>query len=283
VALYLAQRLLQLPQGAERAATVVVLIVAWMQAGRWASILFDHFIERHRARRGAADVAFAGSVAVIRFVALVIIWSLVLLLALDNLGVDVTALIAGLGIGGVAAALAVQSLLKALLGSLAIALDRPFVVGDNITIGQVSGKVEHIGVKSTRLRAASGEQIIMSNAELVQARIRNFGRMEERRGVMVFSVAYETPSARVRRVNEIVANVIDVLPGVRFDRCHFRNFGVDGLTFEAVFFVIDAQMDALLSIQQVINLALTDAMRREGIAFAYPVQRIERELVPAFS
>lgn len=282
VALYVAERLLNLPREVERASTVVVLVLGWVQAGLWALIVFDYFMER-RTRRGSGDTALAGSVAVIRFMALVTIWSLVLLLVLDNLGVDVTALIAGLGIGGVAVALAVQALLKDLLGSLSIALDRPFILGDTVTIGQLSGKVEHIGVKSTRLRSTSGEQIVLSNAELVQARIRNFGRMDERRGVMVFSVAYETPSGLVKRVSAIAKDVIDAQPGVRFDRCHFRSFGADGLIFEAVFFVIDAQLDALLNVQQIIHLALKDALGRAGIPFAYPVQRVELQAVAALT
>jgi small-conductance mechanosensitive channel len=274
VALYVAVRLLNLPRAVERASTILVLVTAWIQAGRWALIVFDSFMERQRARRGSVDAAFAGSVAVIRFVALVTIWSLVLLLVLDNLGVDITALVAGLGIGGVAIALAAQAVLKDLLGSLSIALDHPFLLGDSISVGPITGKVEHIGVKSTRLRSASGEEITVSNAELVQARIRNFGRMEERRGVLIFSIAYETPSFAVKRVNGIAKRVIEDQPGVRFDRCHFRDFGVNGFTFEAVFFVIDSQMDALLIVQQSINLALKDALLREGVAMAQPVQRI---------
>lgn len=283
VALYLAERLLNLPRAVERGSTVVVLVVAWIQAGRWALIAFDHSMERQRVRRGPADAVFAGSMAVIRFIALVAIWSLVVLLLLDNLGVDVTALIAGLGIGGVAVALAVQALLKDLLGSLSIALDRPFALGDSITIGPITGKVEHIGVKSTRLRSASGEQITVSNAELVQARIRNFGRMEERRGVMLFSLAYTTPSFLVRRVSAIAKQVIEAQPGVRFDRCHFRDFGASGLNFEAVFFVVDSRMDALLIVQQSINLALKQALMCEGIDFAYPMLRMESETVRTLS
>lgn len=281
--LYLAERLLSLPRTIERGSTVIVLVVTWIQVGRWALIVFDYFVERQRRRRAASDAAFAGSIAVIRFIALVAIWSLVVLLALDNLGVDVTALIAGLGIGGVAVALAVQSLLKDLLGSLSITLDRPFVLGDSITIGPVSGKVEHMGVKSTQLRGVGGEQVIVSNAEVVCARIRNFGRIEERRGVMIFSIAYETPTALVRRVSPIVRQVIEAQPAVRFERCHFREFGASGLTFEAVFFVLDSQVDALLYAQQSINLALEEALRREGIAFAYPVQRIEAQRATALS
>src|SRR5262249_47160768 len=144
------------------------------------------------------DTLITGSIDVILFVVGLVIWSMMLLLALDNLGVQIKPLLAGLGIGGIAVALAVQTVLSDLLASMSITLDKPFVIGDFLTVDDMQGTVEHIGVKSTKLRSVSGEQIIMSNADIVKARVRNFGRMRERRAVFRFVVDYDTPASALR-------------------------------------------------------------------------------------
>jgi small-conductance mechanosensitive channel len=282
IALYVGARVLSLPASAARLSSIALLLIVSAQAARWAWIVTEHFIDRQRVRRGSHDAAFISSVAVIRFIARVAIWSLLLLFVLDNIGVDVTALVAGLGIGGMAAALAVQSLLKDLIGALSIALDRPFALGDTISVGSVTGKVERLGLKSTRLRSSSGEQIIVPNATLVRGRIRNLTRMATRRAVLVFSVAYETPLDRVRRVSELAADVVRAQPGVRLDRCHLRDFGTSGFNFEAVFLVDDPRAD-MPGTQQSIYIALVAALSREGVAFACPTQQIEHQAVPTLS
>jgi small-conductance mechanosensitive channel len=273
VAIRVAETFLVLPPGVHRALTVLLLVVTWMQIGIWAMVTVSYLLDRQRRRRGEQDTGFVSSLAVINFMAGLAIWSLVALLALDNLGINITALVAGLGIGGIAIALAVQTILGDLLASLSITLDKPFAVGDNVVVDDCSGQVEHIGIKSTRIRSVNGEQIILANADLLKSRLRNFGRMEERRGVMSIGIAYETPREKVARVAGIIEAAIRSQAGVRFERCHFRDFGAYALNFEAVFFVLQPKLDALMEAQHGINLRLLEAFATHGIEFAYPTQK----------
>jgi small-conductance mechanosensitive channel len=178
VALDAAQESLTLPDKIQRIVSTTVMILILVQVGLWAGRAVRFYLEMKELERGA-DRVFAGSLDIINFVARMLIWSLLVLLALDNLGVNITALLAGLGVGGVAVALALQNVLGDLFASLSIALDKPFVLGDNLTIDTFVGKVEHIGIKTTRLRSDSGEQIILSNADILKSRVRNFGRLPE--------------------------------------------------------------------------------------------------------
>src|SRR5690606_22818733 len=178
---------------------------------------------------------------------------LVLLLTLDNLGVDITALIAGLGIGGIAVALAVQNILGDLFASLSITLDRPFVVGDFLIVGEFLGSVEYIGIKSTRLRSLSGEQIIMSNADLLGSRVRNYGRMAERRVVFTNSFPYETPIDKIERIPSVIKQIIESEP---------------------VYYVLPPDYNKFADTQQAINLRLHREMEKMGVKFAIPVQRL---------
>jgi small-conductance mechanosensitive channel len=215
-----------------------------------------------------------GSLAVIGFVVRVLIWALVALLTLDNLGIDVTALVAGLGIGGIAVALAVQNILGDLFASLSITFDKPFVVGDFLIVDDFLGSVEYIGIKSTRLRSLSGEQIVLSNADLLKSRIRNYGRMVERRVLFATSVTYETPVEKLERVAPLIREIVQAQPDTRFDRSHFAKHGPSSLDFETVYYVLSADYNRYMDIQQAINLRLHREFARIGIEFAYPVQRI---------
>ncbi len=167
----------------------------------------------------------------------VVLWALVLLLALDNLGVDVTALVAGLGIGGIAVALALQNVLGDLFASLSIALDKPFVIGDFIVVDTLSGNIEHVGLKTTRIRSLSGEQIVISNTDLLHTRIRNFKRMQERRILFSIGVEYQTPAEKLEKIPGWLQDIVSSVPLARFDRAHFKSFGDFALLFEIVYYV----------------------------------------------
>lgn len=273
LAAYVATRFLQLPARAESVCRIVMLITIWLQVGLWANALLEHLLTRESRRRGS-DPVFASSITVLRFVAVALIWLLAALLALDNLGVDITTLIAGLGIGGVAIALAVQTVLKDLLGSLSIALDKPFVVGDTIIIDKMCGTVESIGLKTTRLRSTDGDEISVANADILKSRIRNFGHMEERQGVLNIHIAYGTSKEQLLRVNEIVTAAIREHADIRFERCHLKQIAPHALTFEAVFFSLSGQAGVMYAALQEINLAVITALQRERIALAYPTQRL---------
>lgn len=272
VAIYLAIRWLRIPAQADRAVDTIILVIVWWQAALWVTAAVRHAIDTRRAH-GLAGAEGAASLNILRFVAVLVVWVVAFLMLLTNLGVQVGPLIAGLGVGGVAIALAVQNILGDLFASLSIALDKPFRVGDFLVIGEEKGTVEQIGIKSTRLRSLSGEQIVMSNGDLLKSRVRNYGLLYERRAAFGIGIVYETPREAVREVPALIEAAIRAQPKTRFDRAHFASFGDSALLFEAVYFVLDAQYNTYMDIQQAINLQLMEDFAARGIEFAYPTTR----------
>lgn len=278
--LYLGLATLTIPTRLWQALTHGALGIAFWQAGVWGSSAVQAWL---RVRRKAAmedDKAAAGSLGIIGFIARVLVWTLVTLLALDNFGIDITTLVAGLGVGGIAVALAVQNVLGDLFASLSITLDRPFVIGDFVVVDTFMGNVEHIGVKSTRLRSISGEQIIMANADLLGSRVRNYGRMKERRSLFTLGVTYETPHEKLKAIPGLIRECIERQPGTRFDRSHFSGYGDFSLNFETVYFVLDGEYAAFMNAQQDIYFAIHAAFEKQGIEFAYPTQKLWMAKVP---
>jgi len=208
------------------------------------------------------------------FVIKLLLWSIVMLLALDNLGIDVTALVAGLGVGGIAVALAVQNVLGDLFASLSIVLDKPFVIGDFVVVDTLSGTVEHVGLKTTRIRSISGEQIIVSNADLLKSRIRNYKRMQERRVVFAIGVEYRTPAAKLERIPDWLREIVSAQSNLRFDRAHLVSFGDSAIMYEVVYFVTDSDYLRYVDNQQEINLGIVRRFEAEGVRFAYPSRTV---------
>lgn len=274
LSLYMGVQALTVGPGTQRILQSAITIALFWQAGVWAVAATAAWLERKRRRSMTTDRAAVGSLGIIGFILNVVIWALVLLLTLDNLGVDITALVAGLGIGGIAVALAVQNVLGDLFASLSITLDRPFVIGDFLAVGDFLGSVEYIGIKSTRLRSLSGEQIIMSNSDLLSSRVRNYGRMSERRAVFATSIAYETPIELIERVPQLIREIVEAQPDTRFDRSHFAKHGTASLDFETVYFVLSPDFNKYMDIQQAINVRLHREFAGLGIEFAYPTQRL---------
>ncbi len=266
-ALWLASRDLSFPAGVERWLTVVGVLLLWMQIAIWAMAAVRFAIDLRRLRSSGPDTLLKSSMEVIVFGAGLLIWGVAILLALDNLGIEVRPLLAGLGIGGIALALAVQTVLADLLASLSIALDKPFGLGDFLTVDDCQGSVEHIGVKSTRLRSISGEQIIISNGDLLKARVRNFGRLIERRALFLLDLHYETPVATLAAVPRAVREIIEATPDVRFDRCHLLRCTDTALQFEVVFFVTRPEYKAYADAQQTINLRILERFRLMEVSF----------------
>src|SRR2546423_8407739 len=225
VAVWLGSRHLTLAPRLERWLTIALVLLFWMQAALWAMAAVRYAIDVRRQRSSGPDTLLQSSMAVILFLAGLVIWGVSALLALGNLGVKIEPLLAGLGIGGIALALAVQTVLADLLASLSIALDKPFGLGDFLAVDAWQGTVEHIGVKSTRLRSLSGEQIIISNGDLLRTRVRNFGRMSERRAVFQLGVDYDTPVAALAAIPHAVREIIEATPDTRFQRCHLLSCG----------------------------------------------------------
>jgi small-conductance mechanosensitive channel len=203
-----------------------------------------------------------------------VVLSLGLLYLLASFGVNVTSLLAGAGIAGIAIAFALQGILTDLFSSFSIYFDKPFGVGDFIAVGEVMGTVRHIGIKSTRIQSLSGEEITISNQDLTKAQIKNFTRMSERRVVLRFGTLYSTPIEKCRAVPQIVRDIIAAQPDIRFDRVHLYGFGESSLDFEAVYFILSGDYVRFMDLQQEINLQIIEQFRQEGIVFAYPTRTI---------
>lgn len=205
----------------------------------------------------------------------VVVWVMMLLAILSNMGINITALVASLGVGGIAIALAIQTVLSDVFASLAIGFDKPFEHGDFIVFGDIAGSIEHIGLKTTRLRSLSGEQIVCSNTILLQQTIHNYKRMAQRRIVFKFGINYGTPAEKVRQIGAMVKTIIEGVPDTRFDRAHFLAFDESQLTFEVVYYVLSADYNTYMDIQQEINLQLMAQLEQKQIRFAFPMRRVE--------
>ncbi|HEY2685644.1 MAG TPA: mechanosensitive ion channel family protein [Steroidobacteraceae bacterium] len=276
IAIDVAQESLTFTPRVQHLVSNLVLILILIQVGLWAGRSVRFYLEMKEAERGA-DRVFAGSLDIINFVSRVAIWSLLVLVALDNFGVNITALLAGLGVGGVAVALALQNVLGDLFASLSIALDKPFVVGDSLTIDTYIGKVEHIGIKTTRLRSESGEQIILSNADILKSRVRNNGRAPEMRILATLRVPYATPRERVKAIPRLLEDIVREHEQARFERCHLKTLGESALHFELSYFVRNPTVNPLLDLQQAVNFRILDEFERLGVEFAYPAQLVMLE------
>ncbi len=251
-----------------------VVIAVLIQAGMWIEKASLAFIEAKREKELHHHRGAVAAMDILSVVIRVVVWSLVLLLILDNLGINITALVAGLGIGGIAVALAAQNTFSDLFASLSIVLDRPFVVGDFVMVGEHLGTVERVGVKTTRVRSLSGEQLVFSNNDLLNSRIKNYGRMFERRVVFSLGVTYQTTAEHLKQVPTIIREAVEAQDSVRFDRAHFQRYGDFALVFETVYYVLSPEYNTYMGIQQAINLQIFEEFGETGIQFAYPTQTL---------
>jgi small-conductance mechanosensitive channel len=194
---------------------------------------------------------------------------------LDNFGVNITTLVASLGIGGIAVALAVQNILGDLFSSLSILLDKPFVVGDFITVDGISGTVQYVGLKTTRIRSLSGEEIVISNSDLLKSRIHNNRRQETRRIVFSVGVTYDVTEQQLEMIPGMLKDIVSSKENVKFDRAHFKSYGASSLDFEVVYTMQTADYGVFMDTQQGINFEMFRRFNREGIEFAYPTQTVK--------
>jgi small-conductance mechanosensitive channel len=251
------------------------ILVFLLQAALWGNQIIGFAVARFtRQRMAADDPAVSTIVALMGTVSRIVFFTMIVLVALGSVGFDVTALVTGVGIGGIAIAMAVQGILADLFGSLTIALDKPFEVGDFITVGEFKGTVEHVGLKSTRLRSNTGEQLVLSNGDLLSSRMRNYKRMSERRGVIAIGVTYQTSAGKLEAIPGMIKQTIDEQPLARFDRAHFASFGDFSLNFEVVFWVTSPAYPDFMDTTQAINLDIVRRFEAEGIEFAYPTQTV---------
>lgn len=287
IALVVGVRLLTLDGPIARLVTGATIVGLVLQGALWGNVVITNVVQRQVQRRMENDASSATTMSALGFLARLLMWSVLLLVGLENLGVDVTALVAGLGVGGIAVALAAQNILGDLFASLSIVMDKPFVNGDFIIVGDMLGNVEHIGLKTTRVRSLHGEQLVFSNADLLNSRIRNFKRMEERRIVFALGVTYDTPPAKVAAIPGLVREAIEAQELARFDRAHFKSYGAFSLDFEIVYYMLTPDYALYMDTQQAINLAILNRFAAEGIEFAFPTQTLHvnamRQGEPAYS
>jgi small-conductance mechanosensitive channel len=225
-------------------------------------------------RKRGNDTPLRKSLQGILTVVKIVIWGGAVIFFLDNLGFKVSAVLAGLGIGGVAVALAAQAVLKDLFSYFCILFDQPFVVGDFIIVGEFLGTIEHIGIKTTRIRSLSGEMLIFSNSDLTDSRVRNYKLMEKRRLLFQLGVPYQTPLERIKEIPVMLERIIKGVEGTVFDRAHLFSFGEFSLLFEVVYYVVGGDYNKYMDIQQQINYAVMREFAEKKIEFAYPTQTV---------
>ncbi|GHA60650.1 mechanosensitive ion channel family protein [Pontibacter akesuensis] len=251
------------------ATTVAVTILVIRMVSSTILLMLRAYI--HGQENGDEKVKQLGGIMLI---VNIIIWGIGLLTLLDNLGYDVTTVVAGLGIGGIAVALAAQNILGDLFNYFVIFFDRPFEVGDFITIDDKSGVVDKIGIKTSRVKSLTGEQLIFSNSDLTNSRIHNYKRMEQRRISFKIGIIYQTPLEQLEEIPGLLRSIVEAQEQARFDRAHFASYGDSSLNFEVVYYVLASDYAVYMDTQQSINLAIFKAFKQNGIEFAYPTQTL---------
>jgi small-conductance mechanosensitive channel len=277
VALYTGSLALKLPKEVAHGVSVAAITLGLVQAGLWAQRILRSTVEpwtRPGQESGAAGTRPSTAAAAITFIGSLIIWALVAMVALQNAGIEIGALLAGLGVGGIAAALALQSVLGDLFASLSIFADRPFDLGDFIVVGDFMGPVDKVGLRSTRLNGLGGEQIVMPNGDLMKSRIRNYRRMSERRVVNKIGVVYDTSYEKLTSIPRMLREIVQGVPGVRFDRAHISGYGDSSLDIEIVYYVLSPDYNEFMDRQQAILFETFRRFEQTGIGFALPTRTL---------
>ena len=273
-ALYFATLALALPENLSRLLRALFIIVVTVKAAQVIQGVATESIRRWSDWTAREDPTAAAMLKNIGWAATFLIWTATVLFVLSNLGINVTAGLAGLGIGGVAVALAAQAILGDVFSSFAIFTDKPFNVGDFIIVGDLLGTVEHVGFKTTRIRSLGGEELIFANSDLTSSRIKNYKRMRERRVVFSAGVTYQTPVEKVKEIPATMKRIVEEHGHARFDRAHFQTFGDFALVYEVVYYVLSPDYNVYMDLQQSITLPLMEEFEKAGIEFAYPTQQL---------
>jgi small-conductance mechanosensitive channel len=259
-------------------APISKLVMLW-QLAVWGAAAISFWMKHHLSRRTAeSDRTSVAMISAMGVGAKVLLWILVVITALKSVfAIEITPLITGLGVSGIAVALAVQNILGDLLAALAIVFDKPFDVGDNIGVDQITGVVEHIGLKTTRLRSSTGEQIIIGNGDLLKSRLRNFRRMYQRRVLFNLDIPYDTPTEVLAKLPKIVEEIVTAQSPVKFDRSNIASFGESAIRLETVYFVLDPDYKKYMNVQEAINLEVLRRFAGESVKFAYPSRTVYHE------
>ncbi len=275
LSLYLSFQFIQLPEIIGRIFFFIVLILISYYIVKAAQELIDYGFGKVVQKRKKEDEKFDASVLnLLSKITKGVLWVGAIVIVLQNLGYNISTLVAGLGIGGIAIAFALQNILGDIFASFSIYFDKPFKIGDFIIIKDDLGTVKKIGIKSTRIQTLQGEELVISNKELTESRIHNYKKMERRRIVFSFGITYETPTEKVKKIPDIVKEIIEKIELTELDRVHFKEFGDFSLNFEIVYYLNSSDYTKYMDIQEEINLALKEQFEKEGIEFAYPTQTI---------
>ena len=273
-ALYASTLLLTLPASLGRVLQGLFIILLTIKVAQILQGIAAYGIRKWTEQTAKDDPTSAAMLRNMTWVVRLLIWAATLLFVFDNLGVNITAFVASLGIVGVAVALAAQSVLGDAFSSFAIFMDKPFQVGDFIIVGDLLGTVEHVGFKTTRIRSLGGEQLIFSNSDLTSSRIKNYKRMRERRIVFSVGVVYQTPVEKVKALPPMIKRVVEEQEHTRFDRAHFKSFGDFALIYEVVYYMLRPDYNTYMDVQQSINFMLIEEFQKAGVEFAYPTQQL---------
>ena len=274
VALYAGAISLTLPPEVDDVLSTILVLGFLVQAAFWANGIVNYMLGSWAQERFEADPTISTALGSIGFLVRLVVWATFVMLALDNLNIDVGPLIASLGIGGLALALALQGVLGDLFASLTIIFDKPFAVGDYIQVGDLAGTVQHVGLKSTRILAVTGEQLVFSNGDLLGSRIRNFRIRQERRCAFTLGVTYDTPPEKLARIPDLIREIVESRENTRFDRSFFMVFGDSALNFETVYYMLVPDYQTYGETHHAVNLEIFKRFAEEGIEFAYPTQTL---------
>ena len=272
---WLGAMFIQLPDHIELWFSRVIQIMLSLQLGFWGTGVISFYIARNmelKIEEGQGEDAT--TLDALGLIGKIALWVILALIILDNLDVEIDSLVTSLGIGGIAVALAVQNILGDLFASLSITLDKPFSIGDFIVVDDFEGDVEDIGLKSTRVRSLSGEEVVFSNTDLLNSRIRNYKKLSERRIAFNIGVIYGTPGDKLAEIPGMIEEIIKPIPNARFDRAHLKDLGDYSLNYVIVYHVLVPDYASYLDIQQKINLAIYKRFEEKGIEFAYPTQTL---------
>lgn len=273
IAFYLSFNSLTLTPDFSKGVNILVALVLTYFGVRFLIALMNYSIDSYWVKKDVDEgrqKSLKGVITILK----ILVWGIGITFLLDNLGFEISTVVAGLGIGGIAVALAAQTILGDLFSYFVIFFDRPFEIGDFIIIGEYMGSIEHIGIKTTRVRSLGGEQLVFSNTDLTNARIRNYKRMERRRIVFKIGVVYQTSLDQIKEVPVIIKGVIEGVNDTVFDRAHFSSFGDFSLDIEVVYYVLSSDYNRYMDIQQNINFAIKEEFEKRGIEFAYPTQTL---------
>ncbi|MEZ4357833.1 MAG: mechanosensitive ion channel family protein [Eubacteriales bacterium] len=269
---YLSIKILYINATLQKIIDVVTLAFVMFFAAVFVSEILIFIVRKYWSKKyGKEDKA---AIKWTQFIIKVIVWVAALMLFLDNIGVQITALVAGLGVGGIAVAFALQAILEDLFSFVTIFLDKPFEIDDFIVVDDLMGNVEHIGIKTTRVRSLRGEQLVFSNKDLTNSRVQNFKKMEKRRVLFKFGVTYDTPLEKLKEIPELIKNIITNVDYCEFSRTHFYEYADFSLNFENVYYVLNQDYDIYMDVQQEINFRIKEEFDKRNIEFAFPTQTL---------